>query len=152
MKRHRCVQMKKKRQNLICRCACKKSIDSIRENGDFFQPVAMSGLLYSCTTCTLTKHLEKKLIGNYTKMWRSILNKSWKQFKTAVLRPLTSNLTNNSSKTNKPCWVLLEKQRWTHKIHQCRSTCNNLYSSALRDTGCQLEDQKKKFLILTKRK
>ena len=36
----------------------------------------MSILLYPCTTWT--KKLEKKLNGNYTRMWHVVLNKSWK--------------------------------------------------------------------------
>ena len=39
-------------------------------------------LLYGCTTWTLTKRLEKKLDGNYTRMLRAILNKSWRQHQT----------------------------------------------------------------------
>ena len=39
----------------------------------------VSILLYGCTTWTLTKRLEKKLVGNYTRMLRAILNKSWRQ-------------------------------------------------------------------------
>ena len=39
-------------------------------------------LLYGCTTWTLTKRLEKKLDGNYTRMLRAILNKSWRQHPT----------------------------------------------------------------------
>ena len=35
-----------------------------------------------CTTWTLTKRLEKKLDGNYTRMLRAILNKSWRQHST----------------------------------------------------------------------
>ena len=42
----------------------------------------MSILLYGCTTWTLTKRLEKKLDGNYTRMLRAILNKSWWQHPT----------------------------------------------------------------------
>ena len=42
----------------------------------FFQAVVVSILLYGCTTWTLTKRLEKKLDGNYTRMLRAILNKS----------------------------------------------------------------------------
>ena len=42
----------------------------------FFQAVVVSILLYGCTTWTLTKWLEKKLDGNYTRMLRAILNKS----------------------------------------------------------------------------
>ena len=48
----------------------------------FFQAVVVSILLYGCTTWTLTKRLEKKLHGNYTKMLRAILNKSWRQHPT----------------------------------------------------------------------
>ena len=44
----------------------------------FFQ-AAVSILLYGRTTWTLTKRLEKKLDGNYTRMLRAILNKSWRQ-------------------------------------------------------------------------
>ena len=47
--------------------------------GSFFQAAVMSILLYGCTTWTLTKRLEKKLDGNYTRMLRAILNKSWRQ-------------------------------------------------------------------------
>ena len=45
----------------------------------FFQTAVASILLYGCTTWTLTKRLEKKLDGNYTRMLRAILNKSWRQ-------------------------------------------------------------------------
>ena len=45
----------------------------------FFQAAVASILLYGCTKWTLTKRLEKKLDGNYTRMLRAILNKSWRQ-------------------------------------------------------------------------
>ena len=48
----------------------------------FFQPAIVSILLYGCTTWTLTKRTEKKLDGNYTRMLRAILNKSWRQHPT----------------------------------------------------------------------
>ena len=48
----------------------------------FFQAVVTSILLYGCTTWTLTKRLEKKLDGNYTRMLRTILNKSRRQHPT----------------------------------------------------------------------
>ncbi len=38
--------------------------------------------LYGCTTWMLTKRLEKKLDGNYTRMLQAILNKSWWQHST----------------------------------------------------------------------
>ena len=48
----------------------------------FFQAAVVSILLYGCTTWTLTKRLEKKLNGNYTRMLWTILNKSWRQHST----------------------------------------------------------------------
>ena len=45
----------------------------------FFQAAVVSILLYGCTTWTLTKRMEKKLEGNYPRMLRAILNKSWRQ-------------------------------------------------------------------------
>ena len=48
----------------------------------FFQTAVVSILPYGCTTWTLTKRLEKKLDGNYTRMLRAILNKSWRQHPT----------------------------------------------------------------------
>ena len=45
----------------------------------FFQAVVVSILLYGCTTWTLTKRMEKKIDGNYTRMLRAILNKPWRQ-------------------------------------------------------------------------
>ena len=48
----------------------------------FFRAAVVSILLYECTTWTLTKLLEKKLDGNYTRMLQAILNKSWRQHPT----------------------------------------------------------------------
>ena len=44
----------------------------------FFQAGVMSILLYGCTAWTITKRMEKKIDGNYTRMLRAILNKSWR--------------------------------------------------------------------------
>ena len=48
----------------------------------FFQAAFVSILLYGCTTWMLTKHMEKKFDGNYTRMLQAILNKSWRQHPT----------------------------------------------------------------------
>ena len=48
----------------------------------FIQAAVVSILLNGCTTWTLTKRLEKKLDGNYTRMLRAILNKSGRQHPT----------------------------------------------------------------------
>ena len=45
----------------------------------FFQAAIVSILLYGCTTWTLTKRMEKKLDGNYTRILRVILKKYWRQ-------------------------------------------------------------------------
>ena len=45
----------------------------------FFQSAVMSILLYGCTTWTLTKRMEKKLDGNYSRILQLILNNSWRQ-------------------------------------------------------------------------
>ena len=45
----------------------------------FFQAAVVSILLYGYTTWMLTKLMEKKLDGNYTRMLRAILNKFWRQ-------------------------------------------------------------------------
>ena len=59
----------------------------------FFQAAVVSILLYGCTTWTLTKRLEKKLDGNYTRMLRAILNKYGRQHphKAPTIQPPASH-------------------------------------------------------------
>ena len=56
-----------------------KSNQTDRIKRIFFQTAVVSILLYGCTTWSLTERMEKKLDGNYTRMLRGILNKSWRQ-------------------------------------------------------------------------
>ena len=56
-----------------------KSDLTYKINRSFFHAAVESILLYGCTTWTLTKRLEKNLHGNYTRMLRAILKKSWQQ-------------------------------------------------------------------------
>ena len=63
----------------------------------FFQAAVVSILQYGCTTWKLTKWLEKKLDGNYTRMLRAILYKSWRQHPTrhqlyGHLHPITKTI------------------------------------------------------------
>ena len=51
--------------------------DKIKHN--FFQAEVMSILLHRYITWILTKRMEKKLDGNFERMLRAILDKSWKQ-------------------------------------------------------------------------
>ena len=46
---------------------------------DLFQAGAVSIILYGYNPWILTKHMEKKLDENYTRLLRAVLNKSWEQ-------------------------------------------------------------------------
>ena len=75
----------------------------------FFQAAIVSILLYGCTTWTLTKQLEKKLDGNYTRMLRAILNKSWRQHPTKQqlyghLFPITKTIQVRRTRHAGHCW------------------------------------------------
>ena len=75
----------------------------------FFQAAVTSKLLYGCTTWTLTKWLEKKLDGNYTRMLRAILNKSWRQHPTrhqmyGHLPPITKTIQVRRTRHAGHCW------------------------------------------------
>ena len=75
----------------------------------FFQAAVVSILLYGCTTWTLTKRLEKKLDGNYTRMLRAILNKSWRQHPTrhqlyGHLPPITKTIQVRQARHAGHCW------------------------------------------------
>ena len=75
----------------------------------FFQAAVVSILLYGCTTWTLTKRLEKKLDGNYTRMLWAILNKSWRQHPTkhqlyGHLPPITKTIQVRRTRHAGHCW------------------------------------------------
>ena len=75
----------------------------------FFQAAVVSILLYGCTTWTLTKRLEKKLDGNYTRMLGAILNKSWRQHPTrhqlyGHLPPITKTIQVRRTGHAGHCW------------------------------------------------
>ena len=109
----------------------------------FFQAAVVSILLYRCTTWTLTKRLEKKLDGNYTRMLRAVLNKSWRQHpnETPTIRTLAPHHENYTCKTNQTRGTLLEKQGRAHKwctpmdphIWPCKSrtTSSNLDTATM---------------------
>ena len=75
----------------------------------FFQAAGVLILLYGCTTWTLTKWMEKKLDGNYTRMLRAILNKSWRQHSTKPqlyghLLPITNTIKVTQTRHAGHCW------------------------------------------------
>ena len=48
-------------------------------------------------------------------------------YKTSAVQPLTSHLTNDSSKTRKAYWPLLRKQEQTHKLHSLMDSYTRTY-------------------------
>ena len=59
-----------------------KSDHTYKMKRTFSQAANVLILLCGCTTWTITKRLEKKLDGNYTRMLRAILNTFWRQHPT----------------------------------------------------------------------
>ena len=85
----------------------------------FFQAAVVSILLYGCTTWTLTKRLKKKLDGNYTRMLRAVLNKSWRQHPTrhqlyGHLPPIT--------KTIQVRRTMNDREKWRERVRDIRAS------------------------------
>ena len=126
----------------------------------FFQAAVTSILLYGCTTWTLTKRLEKKVDGNYTRMLRAILNKSWRQHPTrhqlyGHLPPITKTIQVRRARHAGHCWrsrdelvvlvvLLLHGHVWgSIRVHllslmdphtwpcKSRTTSTNIHSAAM---------------------
>ena len=119
----------------------------------FFQAVVVSILLYGCTTWTLTKQLEKKLDGNYTRMLRAILNKSWRQHPArhqlySHLPPITKTIQARRTRHAGHCWrskdeVISDVLLWTPTYGQAKAgqTAWTFIQKHSEDTGCSSEDQ-----------
>ena len=117
----------------------------------FFQAAVTSILLY-CTTWTLTKRLEKKLDGNYTRMLRAILNKSWQQHPTrhqlyGHLPPITKTIQVRRTRHAGHCWrsrdeLIRDVLLWipTHGRAKAGRPARTYIQQLCEDTGCCLED------------
>ena len=75
----------------------------------FLQSAVMWILLYGCTTWMLTKQLEKKVDGNYSRMLLAILNMSWRQLPTrhqlyGHLPPITKTIPVRRTRYAGHCW------------------------------------------------
>ena len=86
-----------------------KSDKTDKMERSFFHAAVVSILLYGCTTWTLTKRLEKKLDGNYTRTLRAILNKSWQQHPIrhklySHQPPITKTIQARRTKHAEHCW------------------------------------------------
>ena len=122
-----------------------------------FQEAVVSILLYGCTNWTLTKWLEKKLDGNYTRMLRAILNKSWRQQPTrhqlySHLPPIMKTIQVRRTRHAGHCWrsrdeLISDVLLWTPTYGQAKEgRPARIYIQQLcEDTGCSPEDLPEKL-------
>ena len=118
----------------------------------FFQAVVVSIPLYGCTTWTLTKRLEKKLDGNYTRMLRAILNKSWRQHPTrhplySHLPLITKTIQVRRIRHAEYCWrskdkLISDLLLWTPAYGRAKvgRPARTYIQQLCEDTGCSPED------------
>ena len=118
----------------------------------FFQAAVVSILLYGCTTWALTKRMEKKLDGNYTRMPRAILNKSWRQHPTSQqlyghLPPITKTIKVRRTRHAGHYWrsrdeLISDELLWTpsHGRTKAGWLARTYIQQLCVDTGCSPED------------
>ena len=118
----------------------------------FFQASIVSILLYGCTSWTLTKRLEKKLDGNYTRMLRAILNKSWRQHPTkhqlyGYLPRITKTIQIRRARHAGHCWrskgeLIRDALLWTPTYGRTKAgrQARTYIQQLCEDTGCSPED------------
>ena len=125
----------------------------------FFQAVVASILLYGCTTWMLTKRFEKKIDGNYTRMLRAILNKSWQQHPTkhqlyGHLPLITKTIQVRRTRHAGHCWrsrdeLISDELLWTpHMAGQKQDNpLKYTYSSCVRIRDVALKTGQRQWTI-----
>ena len=123
----------------------------------FFQAAVVLILLYGCTTWTLTKRLEKKLDGNYTRMLRAVLNKSWRQHPTrhqlyGHLPPIMKTIQVRQTRHAGHCWrsrdeLISDVLLWTPTDGRAKAgrPARTYIQQLYEDTGCNPEDLPEKW-------
>ena len=118
----------------------------------FYQAAIVLMQLYECTTWTLTKRMEKKLDGNYTRMLWAILNKSWRQHPTkqqlySHLPPITKTIKIRRTRHVGLCWrcrdeLIRDVLLWTpsHGRAKAGRPARTYIQQLCADTGCSSED------------
>ena len=121
----------------------------------FFQAAVVSILLYGCTTWTL----EKKLDGNYTRMLRAILNKSWRQHPTkhqlyGHLPPITKTIQARRTRHAGHCWrsrdeLISDVLLWTTSYGRANQhdQLEPTYSSSVRIQDVALKTCQRRWTI-----
>ena len=119
----------------------------------FFLAAFVLILLYGCTTLTLTKQLEKKLDGNYTRMLRAILNKSWLQHLTkhqlySYLPPITKTIQVRRTRHAGHCWrsrdeLISDVLRWFPTYGRAKEgrPARTYIQQLCEDTGCRGDER-----------
>ena len=112
----------------------------------------MSILLYGCTTWTQAKQLEKKLDGNYTRMLRAILKKTWWQHSTrhhlyGHLPPITKTIQVRRTRHAGHCWrsrdeLISDVPLWNPTYGRAKAglPTRTYIQQLCEDTGCSPED------------
>ena len=118
----------------------------------FFKAAVVSILLYGCTTWTLTKRLEKNLHGNYIRILRAILNKSWRQHPTkhqlyGHQPPITKSIQVRRTRHAGHCWISRDELindvlLWTFSYGRANAgrPARTYIQLLCKDTGCSPED------------
>ena len=118
----------------------------------FFQAAVVLMLLYGCTTWKLTKCMEKKIDGNYTRKLPAILNKSGRQHPTKQqlyghLPPITKAIKIRRTRHAAHCWrsknkLISDVLLWipSHGRAKARRPAGTYIQQVSVDTGCSPED------------
>ena len=118
----------------------------------FFQAAVVSILLYGCTIWTLTKRLEKKLDGNYTRMLWAILDKScWQHPKRhqlyGHLPPIMKTIQVRRTRHAGHCWrsryeLISDVLLWTPTYGRAKvgRPARTYFQQLCEDTGWSLEN------------
>ena len=100
----------------------------------------------------ISQRLEKKLDGNYTRMLRAILNKSWRQHPTrrqlyGHLPPITKTIQVRRARHARYCWrnkdeLVSDVLLWTPTYGQAKAgrPARTYIQQLCDDTGCNLGD------------
>ena len=118
----------------------------------FFQAAVVSILLYGCTTWMLTKCMEKEFDGNYTRMLRAIVNKSWGQHPTKQqlyghLPSITKAIKIRRTRHAGHCWRCKDQLirdvlvlTPSHRRAKAGPLAKTYIQQHCADTGCSPED------------
>ncbi len=109
--------------------------------------------VFKCCYVSLTiQRLEKKLDGNYTRMLRAILNKSWRQHPTkhhlyGHLPPITKTIQARRTRHVGHCWrsrdeLISDVLLWTPTYGRAKAgrPARTYIQQLCEDTGCSPED------------